>query len=296
MKSGICASRGEEAPDERVSRHMNGAPGDTRLWPLADAVSALVARAAHRVIAIYETDFEVNHKQDQSPVTSADLAAHEIISEGLASLEPGVPCLSEEGEIAPFEVRARWQRYWLVDPVDGTRGFAARTGEFTVNVALISAGRPILGVVAIPISGLCCAAVRGGGARLEHANGAREQIRTRRLPAHQVVVLRSRTRRHAEVSRLIAKLGSVRVIRASSSLKACLVARGLADLYPAFGPTSEWDTAASQCLIEEAGGGLTDRALNPLRYNTSESLENPSFIAFGDGSADWKTLLAELDS
>lgn len=275
---------------------MTRDPADKRLWPLADGVSAIVAMAARRVMAIYETDFEVNHKQDRSPVTSADLAAHEIISEGLAGLEPGVPILSEEGEIPPFEVRTQWQNYWLVDPVDGTRGFAARTGEFTVNVALISAAEPVLGVVAVPVAGICCAAVRGGGARLEHANGAREDIRTRRLPAHQVVVLRSRTRRHAEVNRLIAELGNVRVIRASSSLKACLVARGLADLYPAFGPTSEWDTAASQCLIEEAGGALTDRALKPLRYNTSASLENPSFVAFGDRRADWKNLVAELDS
>jgi 3'(2'), 5'-bisphosphate nucleotidase len=111
-----------------------------------------------------------------------------------------------------------------------------------------------------------------------------------------VVVLRSRRRRHAEVDRLMAKLGGVRVIRASSSLKACLVARGLADLYPAFGPTSEWDTAASQCLLEEAGGGLTDRTLKPLRYNTSESVENPSFVAFGDRQVDWKNLLAEFNS
>ncbi len=268
----------------------------SELWRLADGVSAIVARAARRVMAIYATRFEVLHKQDRSPVTSADLAAHEIISEGLAILEPGVPVLSEEGEIPAFEARARWHSYWLVDPIDGTRGFVARSGEFTINVALVRAGEPILGVVAVPVSGTCCTAARGGGARLEHADGVRESIRTRRLPARQVVVLRSRRRRNAEVDRLIAKLGCVRVIRASSSLKACLVARGLADLYPAFGPTSEWDTAASQCLIEEAGGGLTDRALQPLRYNTSASLENPSFVAFGDPQADWKSLLTELDS
>ena len=275
-----------------MKRDMAGSP----LWCLAHGVSATVAIAARRVMAIYDTDFDVHQKPDKSPVTSADVAAHTIISEGLASLEPGVPILSEEGEIPAFEERSRWQSYWLVDPLDGTRGFAARTGEFTINVALVSGGEPILGVVALPISATCCAAVRGGGARFEHANGTREGIRTRRLPAHQVIVLRSRRRRHADVDRLVAKLGSVRVIRASSSLKACLVARGLADLYPAFGPTSEWDTAASQCLVEEAGGGLTDRALKPLRYNTSASLENPSFVAFGDPQADWKNLLAEFNS
>ena len=275
---------------------MTEDPTVAGLWRLADGVSATIAVAARRVMAIYQTEFEVHHKRDQSPVTGADLAAHDIISEGLAALEPGVPILSEEGEIPSFEERARWQSYWLVDPVDGTRGFAARSGEFTINVALVSDGEPILGVVAVPVCATCCAAVHGGGARFEHADGARESIRARRLPAHQVVVLRSRTRRHADVDRLIAKLGSVRVIRASSSLKACLVARGLADLYPAFGPTSEWDTAASQCVLEEAGGGLTDRALKPLRYNTSASLENASFVAFGDPQADWKNLLAEFNS
>lgn len=275
---------------------MTRAAAAADLWRLADGVSATVAVAARRVMAIYETEFEVHSKTDQSPVTSADLAAHEIISEGLAALEPGLPILSEEGVIPPFEERARWQSYWLVDPVDGTRGFVARSGEFTINVALVSDGEPILGVVAVPISGICCAAVRAGGARLAHADGARENIHTRRLPTHQIVVLRSRRRRSDDVNRLIAKLGGVRVIRASSSLKACLVARGLADLYPAFGPTSEWDTAASQCLLEEAGGGLTDCTLQPLRYNESASLENPPFVAFGDPRADWKNLLAELNS
>jgi len=266
------------------------------LWRLADEVAAIVARAAKRVMAIYETDFKVDRKQDQSPVTSADLAAHDIISAGLAALEPGVPILSEEGAIPAFEERARWQRYWLVDPVDGTRGFAARSGEFTINVALVSACAPILGVVAVPVCGTCCLAVHGGGARLAHADGAVQAIRTRRLPPHQMIVLRSRSRRHAQVSQRLAKLGRARVIRASSSLKACLVARGLADLYPAFGPTCEWDTAASQCLIEEAGGALTDLEMKPLRYNQSASLENPSFIAVGDPHTDWHKLLAELDS
>ena len=280
----------------RASDAMKKAMGAPDLWRLADAVSAIVGVAARRVMAIYATDFEVRHKQDQSPVTCADLAAHDIISEGLSTLEPGLPVLSEEGEIPPFEERSRWRNYWLVDPLDGTRGFAARSGEFTVNVALVSEGEPVVGVVAVPISGICCAAVRAGGARMEHADGTRENIRTRRLPPDQAIVLRSRRRRHVEIDGLIAKLGGARVIRASSSLKACLVARGIADLYPAFGPTSEWDTAASQCLLEEAGGALTDRALQPLRYNTSASLENPSFVAFGDPLADWKRLVAEVNS
>jgi 3'(2'), 5'-bisphosphate nucleotidase len=268
----------------------------SHLWRLAGGVAQTAVIAARRIMAIYETEFEVRHKHDKTPVTDADLAAHEIISRGLAALEPGVPILSEEGEIPPFERRSRWKDYWLVDPLDGTRGFAARSGEFTINVALVSNGRPVLGIVAVPVTGSCYAAVQDGGARLRHADGAWQRIRARRLPAGQVTVLRSRRRRHADVDRLLVKLGGVRVMVASSSLKACLVARGLADLYPAFGPTGEWDTAASQCLVEQAGGGLTDLQLRPLRYNTSASLENPCFVAFGDPRVDWRRLLAELNS
>ena len=271
------------------------APGGS-LWRLADAVTALVRTACVRVMDIYASDFQVRRKSDETPVTCADLAAQAIISSGLAALEPGVPVISEEAAIAPFEQRARWRSHWLVDPLDGTRGFAARSGEFTINVALVCDGRPVLGVVAVPVAGSCYAAVRGAGARLEHADGVREPIATRRLPAHQVVVLRSRSRRHARVDALVARLGKVRVMLAGSSLKSCLVARGVADLYPAFGPTSEWDTAAGQCLLEEAGGGLTDLGLSPLRYNTSASLENPAFIAFGDPRVDWRRLLEEARS
>lgn len=263
---------------------------------LTDAVAEIVSHAARIVMGFYETQFETRRKADQTPVTCADLAAHELLAEGLAALEPGVAVLSEEGEIPPPGQRRRWRSHWLVDPLDGTRGFAARNGEFTINVALVSEGRPLLGVVAVPVTGTCYAAARGGGAWLQHADGAREVIRTRRLGAQQVVVLRSRTRRHADVDRLVAKLGQVRVLVASSSLKACLVARGLADLYPAFGPTSEWDTAAGQCIVEAAGGGMTDLALNPLRYNQSDSLENPNFIAFGDHRVDWRSLVAEFNS
>jgi 3'(2'), 5'-bisphosphate nucleotidase len=197
----------------------------SHLWRLAGGVAQTAVIAARRIMAIYETEFEVRHKHDKTPVTDADLAAHEIISRGLAALEPGVPILSEEGEIPPFERRSRWQDYWLVDPLDGTRGFAARSGEFTINVALVSNGRPVLGIVAVPVTGSCYAAVQDGGARLRHADGAWQRIRARRLPAGQVTVLRSRRRRHADVDRLLVKLGGVRVMVASSSLKACLVAR-----------------------------------------------------------------------
>lgn len=260
---------------------------------LTHAVVDVVTAACKRILDFYGGDVQVQRKGDQSPVTPADLEAHRIVAEGLKVLEPGLPILSEEGELASFDERCRWNQYWLVDPLDGTRGFIAGSGEFTVNVALVSGHRTILGVVAVPVRGVCYYAAKGSGAYMRHADGTPESIRTRSRPSGQLVVLRSRTRLHAKVDELLTRLPSVRVIRASSSLKACLVAQGVADLYPAYGPTSEWDTAAAQCLVEEAGGRFTDLQLEALRYNRTASLENPPFVAFGDPRLDWRSLLAE---
>lgn len=258
-----------------------------------EAVVAVAVAAAERILEFYEGEIPVQRKGDESPVTPADMAAHELILEGLGRLEPGLPILSEEGPIPGFAERSRWESYWLVDPLDGTRGFIAGRGEFTVNIALVSANLPVLGVIAVPVRGTCYYAYRGAGARLRDADGGSVSIRSRARPRAQVAVLRSRTRRHPRVDHLIGRLGAARVVSAGSSLKACLVAQGLADLYLSMGSTSEWDTAAAQCLVEEAGGGLTDFRLQALRYNTRASLENPPFLAFGDPGEDWRALLAD---
>lgn len=264
------------------------ARGDRRL--LLAAVQVALA-AADAVLARYVRGVGVRHKDDGSPVTDADLAAHEIIRSGLEALEPGVPVLSEEGEPAPPGERARWREHWLVDPLDGTRSFVAGRGEFSVNVAMVSAHRPVLGVIAVPVTGCCYFAASGRGARMRHADGSVRAIRTRTLADSGAVVLRSRTRLHPGVDALCALLGRTRVMRASSALKACLVARGTADVYAAFGDTSQWDTAASQCLLEEAGGALTDLELAPLGYDPAGPLDNPYFLAVGDARRDWRGLL-----
>lgn len=261
---------------------------------LASAIVSIALRASRAILERFGSGVGVDYKDDASPVTDADLVSHEIIREALAALEPGVPVLSEEGEHPSLETRSTWREHWLVDPLDGTRRFMARQGDFTVNIALVSASRPILGVIAVPVGGTCYIAVRGGGAVLRHADGQLRPIRARALPATQIVVLRSRTRRHRSIDALCESLGDTRTIQASSALKSCLVARGTADVYAAFGSTCQWDTAASQCLLEEAGGALTNLAMAPLEYGASASLVNPYFLAVGDPERDWSSLLREV--
>lgn len=258
---------------------------------LARAAARVALAACDAILERYGPTVNVQYKDDRSPVTDADLAAHEIISASLEALEPGVPILSEEGEHPSPAERRRWREHWLVDPLDGTRGFVAGRGDFSVNIALVSAHCPLLGVIGVPVKGCCYYAARGRGAMLRHANATTSVIHTRALVDSQVVVLRSRSRRHRGVDALCGLLGNTRIIRASSALKACLVAEGSADVYAAFGSTSQWDTAASQCLLEAAGGALTDLELRPLQYDPAASLENPYFLAVGDPRRDWSALL-----
>ncbi len=259
---------------------------------LLEKVMAIAEEAGRRILEIYETDFAVERKDDRSPLTEADLAAHGAITAGLAAIEPGLPILSEESVQTPPEERLGWTRYWLVDPLDGTREFVKRNGEFTVNIALIEDHCPVLGVVYVPVTGVCYFAGRGLGAYKREPGRAPVRIRARSLPQGTITVAGSRSHRDPKTQRFIDKLGDVELISIGSSLKTCLVAEGRADVYPRFGETSEWDTAAAQCVVEEAGGHLTDIALRPLRYNTGESVINPPFLVFGDGSVDWQRYLA----
>jgi len=259
---------------------------------LLEAVVALAGQASERILEVYATEFDVERKSDRTLVTNADVAAHDVIADGLQRLEPGVPMISEEDEIPSFDERSRWSEYWLVDPLDGTRGFVARNGEFTVNIALVSGHRPILGVVAVPVRDTAYLAAAGAGAHKDHRDGTRERIRTRRCSKAELTVTRSRSRRSPRVDAFVEGLAPARVIRAGSSLKPCLIAEGTADVYLALGPTSEWDTAAAQCVLEEAGGALVDLDLAPLRYNDDPSVENPSFVAFGDPRYDWRRHLS----
>jgi len=262
---------------------------------LVDTVKSIAATAAERIMEVYDSRFAVEHKDDRSPLTEADLAAHRVIVCRLRAATPDVPVLSEEASAVPHETRRRWERYWLVDPLDGTREFVGRNGEFTVNIALIDAHRPILGVVWIPVDGRCYFAAEGHGAFRQAPGRAPERITARRLPAERIAIAGSRSHGNPETSAFIERVErrypGAEMKAMGSSLKFCLVAEGAVDVYPRFGPTSEWDTAAAQCVVEAAGGRVTDLSLSPLRYNTKDSLLNPHFLVFGDASVDWSTYL-----
>ena len=258
---------------------------------LARGVCAIARTAGRAILKVYEGDFAVETKQDNSPLTAADLAAHRAIVDGLRVLTPPIPILSEEAaEQADWAERRQWGRYWLVDPLDGTREFVKRNGEFTVNIALIEQHRPVLGVVYAPVLDELFWAWRGGHAFSTTSQMKDVQLRTRRRGAPLLV---AGSRSHADARTLAAldKLGPHELKPLGSSLKFCRAAQAQVDLYIRYGLTSEWDTAAGQCVLEQAGGGVTDLAGAPLRYNTKASLLNPDFIAFGDASVDWAGLV-----
>jgi 3'(2'), 5'-bisphosphate nucleotidase len=259
--------------------------------PSAAPILQLAQQAGQAILEVYNREFEVEHKEDQSPLTEADLASHHTIVAGLTMLTPDIPVLSEESAALPYETRRTWQRYWLVDPLDGTREFVKRNGEFTVNIALIEDGRPVLGVVHVPVSGVSYVGQADDGAYKYDEHGIRRPIHV--SPARQTPLRVAGSRSHAGDSllRFLEKVGEHEIVSMGSSLKLCLVAEGSADIYPRLGPTSEWDTAAAQAVVEAAGGKVTDTDMQPLSYNQKESLLNPYFLVFGDTGVDWSQYL-----
>jgi 3'(2'), 5'-bisphosphate nucleotidase len=254
-----------------------------------------IARSAgERILEIYETDFDARRKEDGTPLTEADCAAHRTIMEGLIALDRGIPVLSEESKAVDYAQRSRWPVFWLVDPLDGTREFIKRNGEFTVNIALIEGARPVLGVVHVPVSGVTYLACRGEGVFRRRGDDAPERIEAGRYSGGRARVVASRSHAGAHLAafleRLSAQEGGFDTVGMGSSLKLCLVAEGRADVYPRLGPTSEWDTAAAQCVVEVAGGRVIDMRGESLRYN-KESLLNPWFIVTDAGGYDWTSLV-----
>ncbi|MBK8507242.1 MAG: 3'(2'),5'-bisphosphate nucleotidase CysQ [Candidatus Competibacteraceae bacterium] len=273
---------------------MSDAP-DIDLSALVEPVQAIAREAGRRILDVYAGAFGVTEKADQSPVTAADLASHDCILRGLAELTPAVPVLSEEAPAAGFSERSRWEWLWLVDPLDGTREFIKRNDQFSVNIALIHRHEAVFGLVLIPVSGTCYYALRGGGAhRQPAADQPFQPIRAARVCHYPVRIISSqgsyRTRR---LQAYLGHLGPHRHLAMGGGLKSCLIAEGAADLYPRFGPTGEWDTAAAQVIVEQAGGYITDMQLRPLRYNARPILINPDFFAFGDATHDWSRHLPQ---
>lgn len=263
------------------------------LIELLHSVVNIAQLAGTKIMEIYATDdFTVQKKDDNTPLTKADMAAHNTIVAGLQALPISYPILSEESSHIPYAERTEWQRYWLVDPLDGTREFIKRNGEFTVNIALIDAHRPVLGVVYVPVTEVIYYACCSNGAFKQVPGQDSQRILVRDCPTDQLVVAGSRSHAGETLNTFITRLGMpVELVSIGSSLKSCLVAEGKADIYPRFGPTSEWDTAAAQCVVEQAGGHLTDMQLQPLQYNTKDSLLNPHFLVFGDMKKPWASYL-----
>lgn len=263
---------------------------ESALVDLLPQVVSLAREAGISVMAIYETgNVDVQIKVDASPLTQADLASHRIIVEGLSRLAPGWPILSEESTRISFEQRSAWQRYWLVDPLDGTKEFINRTGEFTVNIALIENGFPILGVVYAPVVERMYFALSGSGAFRE-TDGKASQVRVCVYSGGTVRIVASRSHRGERLDAFLARIGEHEAVSMGSSLKLCLVAEGCADLYPRLGSTMEWDTAAAQCIVEAAGGAVEDINGIRLRYNKPDLL-NPEFVVSGNPPFPWRSYI-----
>lgn len=256
------------------------------------AAVGLAREAGRAILQVYAQAFTVGNKEDRSPLTEADLRSHAILAAGLRRLTPEVPVLSEEAEAVPYAERARWDWLWVVDPLDGTREFIQRNGEFTVNVALIHAHRPVLGVVHAPVLATDYYACEGYGAFKVGSDGMAHPIHVARPARRPLRVVGSRSHRGDSLESFLARAGEHELVAIGSALKFCLVAEGAADVYPRLGPTSEWDTAAGQCVLEQAGGQVDDLAGQPLGYNARPGLLNPHFIAFGDADVDWRPLVA----
>ncbi|MDQ3206190.1 MAG: 3'(2'),5'-bisphosphate nucleotidase CysQ [Pseudomonadota bacterium] len=259
---------------------------------LRDGLLRIARDAAAEILRVYARDFDVVRKADASPVTAADLAAHHCILQGLSALTPEIPVLSEESaiQVAPA-VRRSWRRMWLVDPLDGTREFVKRNGEFTVNIALIEDGEATFGVVQAPVTGVLWHGGKGLDAVRCDEHGERV-LRVRAPATSPLRVAASRSHRDPRTERLIAQMGPVEEMGVGSSLKFCLLAEARLDVYPRFGPTSEWDTGAGQCVLEAAGGAVLDPRGRPFRYNQRDTVLNGDFIALGDTALPWRDWLS----
>ncbi|MFT7386866.1 MAG: 3'(2'), 5'-bisphosphate nucleotidase [Candidatus Endobugula sp.] len=273
---------------------------------LIQPLLALTQQASLVIMDVYAGHVAINEsvKDDNSPVTAADIAANTILTRGLSGLLADTPVLSEEDIMPTFEVRRRWVRYWLIDPLDGTKEFLAKNDEFTVNIALIENGYPVLGIVTLPVSGVSyygiCSGAGQGAYRIEKNQspillGVREAGDGSCL-ASPLIVLMSRRHNNLDTDTLVNFLNSswpfVRYLQVGSSLKFCRIAEAIADFYPRLAPTCVWDTGAAQAIVEAAGGHVVDTRFRRLSYNAKESLVNPNFYVIGSNLNAWQERLA----
>ncbi len=260
---------------------------------LLEQIEAISREAGAAIMAVYARDFAVQEKEDKSPLTEADEAAHRVIVARLAQLQPALPILSEEA-VEDFKGHTGSGSYWLVDPLDGTKEFVKRNGEFTVNIALIENGRPVLGVVYAPVLDVAYLAARGVGAFKVGADGVRSDIRVAtHVDGATWRVVGSRSHAGDSLPALLQRLGAHELISMGSSLKFCLVAEGAADVYPRLGLTSLWDTAAAQCVVEQAGGAVIQLNGDPISYADPSVTLNPFFVVHGQSAVKWSELVGE---
>ncbi len=260
---------------------------------LLEDLKFIAKKAGEEIMEIYQNEnFDIQIKSDHSPVTKADLAAHDIIVNFLEQHYPAIPCLSEESASIDFKERQKWSQCFIIDPLDGTKEFIERNGEFTVNIALQKDGKPVLGVIYAPTKGILYYAAEGVGAYKQQSSYPSERIKVRKIrkddELEPIKVITSRRNQLESVRDLCQSLGSCEFMSFGSSLKMCMIAEGSADIYPKLAPTSEWDTAAAQIILEQAGGRLVALNFERFLYNQKESLINPPFFAIGDSSFDWE--------
>lgn len=264
---------------------------------LLEGIRHFLPQVGREILHYYRERDSLNivQKTNATPLTQADLASHKLIEEKLKKLTPNIPYFSEESAVIPFSVRREWDYYWLVDPLDGTKEFIEGNGEFAVNIALIHQHRAVLGVIYQPTTEDCFYAADGYGAYWQVMQSDPIQIHARKYDEAQLEVLVSR---HHTPKWLTQQLESSALNfhfhGLGSSLKFCRIACGIADVYPRMGPTSEWDTASGQCIIEQAGGSVLDLSGKPLEYNRKDCLDNPPFLAVADKNADWSSWLEWL--
>jgi 3'(2'), 5'-bisphosphate nucleotidase len=259
---------------------------------LSDVVS-LAKQAGNQVLDIYHSDFTVEFKADKSPLTAADLASHYCICQGLQLLTPDLPIISEESTLISFEKRRLWSRYWLIDPLDGTKEFLEKNDEFTINIALIDRHKPILGVIFAPALDVCYFAENTQGAFKQIAENPPVPLHSRAWEEGSAITA-AVSRRHGmnDLRFFLAQFDHLNLLHCGSALKFCFVAEGLADIYPRFSPTFEWDTAAGQCILEQAGGAVIDHKGKLLRYNMFSSLHKAAFLAVADKTHCWLNYLS----
>lgn len=243
-------------------------------------LAELAKEAGRAILEVYDSEFVVERKEDRSPLTEADTRSHQIISRALEERYPDIPVLSEEGKEIEYSVRSAWSRFWLVDPLDGTKEFVKRNGEFTVNIALVEDGRPVWGVIYIPVTDACYVAdVTKGAWRI--LEGKRQPLSVTAPQHENIRVVKSRSHPSPQLEEVLQLLPKHEVITRGSALKFCAVAAGEADFYPRFGPTWEWDTAAGQAIVTAAGGVMVDFNGIPLAYNKSSLINGPFLVSSG---------------